>query len=57
LDYSWFVILPLIFWMPATSYYLAEFKNWPSPLYWCMGAVTAMLLFAGLPIPRQGITP
>lgn len=44
-DYSWFVIFTLLTWMLAGSYYPAEFKDWPPPLYWFMGAVTTIIFF------------
>ncbi len=46
LDYSWFLIFALLTWMLGGTYYPAEFKNWSPPLYWVVGAVTAMMLFA-----------
>jgi Zn-dependent protease len=54
LDYSWFVIFALLTWMLADSYYPAEFKDWPSPLYWCMGVVTAILLFVSVLLHELG---
>jgi Zn-dependent protease len=54
LDYSWFVIFALITWSLAESYYPAEFKNWAPPLYWLMGAVTALMLFASVLLHELG---
>jgi Zn-dependent protease len=54
LDYSWFVILALLTWMLAGSYYPAEFKDWPPMLYWFMGAVTAILLFVSVLLHELG---
>ena len=34
LDYSWFLIFALLTWSLATSYYPAEFTNWPVAQYW-----------------------
>ena len=45
LDYSWFLIFILLTWSMASSYYPAEFKNWPAFQYWVIGAATAILLF------------
>jgi hypothetical protein len=45
LDYSWFLILALLTWMLAGSYYPEEFKHWPPLLYWLIGAVTAIMFF------------
>jgi Zn-dependent protease/CBS domain-containing protein len=54
LDYSWFLIFGLLTWSLASSYYPAEFKNWPPPLYWLMGAATAILLFASVLLHELG---
>ncbi|MGB7568869.1 MAG: site-2 protease family protein [Chitinivibrionales bacterium] len=54
LDYSWFLIFTLLTWMLATSYFPGEFKNWPAPLYWGMGAVTAVLLFGSVLLHELG---
>ena len=48
LDYSWFLIVGLLAWMLAVSYYPAEFRGWTAGEYWVMGAVTALLLFASV---------
>jgi Zn-dependent protease/CBS domain-containing protein len=45
LDYSWFLIFALLTWSLATSYYPAEFKNWPTVEYWTVGAITVILMF------------
>ena len=54
LDYSWFVIFALLTWMLASSYYPAEFKDWSPPLYWFMGAVTAIMLFVSVLLHELG---
>jgi Zn-dependent protease len=54
LDYSWFLIFALLTWSLAVSYYPAEFKNWPPLLYWFMGAVTAIMLFASVLLHELG---
>ena len=54
LDYSWFLIFALLTWMLAGSYYPAEFKNWSLPLYWVMGAVTAIMLFVSVLLHELG---
>ncbi len=54
LDYSWFVIFALLTWSLAASYYPAEFKGWQPPLYWFMGAVTAIMLFASVLLHELG---
>ena len=54
LDYSWFLIFALLTWMLGGSYYPAEFKNWPPLLYWFVGAVTAIMLFASVLLHELG---
>jgi Zn-dependent protease len=54
LDYSWFLIFVLLTWMLGGSYYPAEFKNWPPLLYWFMGAMTAIMLFASVLLHELG---
>lgn len=54
LDYSWFLVFALLTWSLASSYYPAEFKNWPPLLYWFMGAVTAILLFVSVLLHELG---
>ena len=54
LDYSWFLIFALLTWMLGGSYYPAEFKNWPPLLYWSMGGVTAIMLFASVLLHELG---
>jgi len=54
LDYSWFLIFALITWMLATSYYPDEFANWSTPLYWIMGALTAILFFGSVVLHELG---
>ena len=54
LDYSWFLIFVLLTWLLGSSYYPAEFKDWPPLLYWFMGAVTAIMLFASVLLHELG---
>jgi Zn-dependent protease/CBS domain-containing protein len=44
-DLSWFLILALITWSLAVSYYPQEYANWPVLEYWIVGAVTAVIFF------------
>jgi Zn-dependent protease len=44
-DYSWFLIFALLTWSLATSYFPAEFANWPGSQYWIVSAVTVILMF------------
>ena len=54
LDYSWFLVFALLTWTLATDYFPAEFTNWPPPLYWFMGAVTAVMLFGSVLMHELG---
>lgn len=54
LDFSWFLIFVLMTWSFAASYYPAEFKNWSPAMYWAMGAITAILLFASVLLHELG---
>jgi Zn-dependent protease len=53
-DYSWFLIFVLLTWSLATSYYPAEFKNWPATQYWIVGAATVILMFASVLLHELG---
>lgn len=48
LDYSWFLIVGLLAWMLAVSYYPLQFRNWTTAEYWAMGFVTAIMLFVSV---------
>ena len=54
LDYYWFLIFALPTWMLASNYYPVEFHDWPPPLYWFMGAVTAVMLFVSVLLHELG---
>ena len=46
LDYSWFLILALLTWMLAQSYFPQEFKNWSQFSYWTVALITSIFFFA-----------
>lgn len=54
LDYSWFIIFALLTWLLATNYFPAEFRDWPTYLYWVMGAVAAIMLFVSVLLHELG---
>ena len=54
LDYSWFLLVGLLTWMLAVSYYPAEFRGWSIGEYWFVGFITALLLFASVLIHEFG---
>jgi Zn-dependent protease len=53
-DYSWFLIFALLTWLLAVDYYPTEFGGWSPSLYWFMGAVTAIMLFASVLLHELG---
>ena len=53
-DYSWFLIFALLTWSLATSYFPAEFTNWPVAQYWIVGAVTVILMFGSVLLHELG---
>ena len=53
-DYSWFLVFALLTWSLATGYYPTEFPAWSTPLYWFMGAVTAIMLFTSVVLHELG---
>jgi Zn-dependent protease len=54
LDYSWFLIFILLTWLLASSYFPAEYANWPLAEYWILGAVTAGMFFASVLLHELG---
>ena len=48
LDYTWFLIVGLLAWLLAVSYYPAEFHNWTAGEYWLVGGATAIMLFVSV---------
>jgi len=54
LDYSWFLIFALLTWSLATSYFPAEFKNWPAAQYWVVGAATVIFMFVSVLLHELG---
>jgi Zn-dependent protease len=53
-DYSWFLIFALLTWSLATSYFPAEFTNWPVTQYWIVGAVTVIFMFGSVLLHELG---
>lgn len=54
LDFSWFLIFALLTWSLATSYFPAEFKNWPLAEYWIVGGATTILMFVSVLLHELG---
>jgi len=53
LDYSWFLIVGLLAWMLAVSYFPAAFRT-STAEYWLLGVVTAVMLFVSVLIHELG---
>ena len=54
LDYSWFLILVLLTWMLAQSYFPQEFKNWSIFTYWLVGGITSIFFFLSILLHELG---
>jgi len=54
LDYSWFLILALLTWMLAQSYFPQEFKNWTQLTYWLIGGITSVIFFLSILLHEIG---
>jgi Zn-dependent protease len=54
LDYSWFLIFAFLTWSLAASYFPAEFGDWPTALYWIVGAATALMMFVSVLLHELG---
>ncbi len=54
LDLSWFLVFALLTWSLASDYYPTRFASWSGGLYWAMGAVTAIALFASVLLHELG---
>jgi Zn-dependent protease/CBS domain-containing protein len=54
LDYSWFIILVLLTWMLAQSYFPLQFKNWPVFSYWLVGLITSFFFFLSILLHELG---
>ncbi len=48
LDFSWFLIVGILAWLLAVSYYPSEFRDWSAGEYWAMGVITAVMLFVSV---------
>jgi Zn-dependent protease/CBS domain-containing protein len=48
IDSSWIVIFILFSWSLAGTYFPKAYPGWPSGLYWAMGVLTSLLVFASV---------
>jgi Zn-dependent protease len=54
LDYTWFLIIGLLTWILAVSYFPVEFPAWSISEYWLVGLATAVMLFVSVLIHELG---
>ena len=54
LDTGWFVIVALMSWSLSSSYFPASYPGFPGTVYWGMGTVAALLLFACILLHELG---
>lgn len=54
LDYTWFLILGLLTWLLAVSYFPIQFKGWSTGEYWLIAALTSVLLFVSVLLHELG---
>ena len=54
LDYSWFLILMLLTWILAESYFPMEFKNWDKIAYWLVALLTSIFFFLSILLHELG---
>lgn len=54
LDYSWFLIFGLMTFSLASGYYPDRFAAWPPALYWLIGGLTTITLFASVLLHELG---
>jgi Zn-dependent protease len=54
LDYSWFLILVLLTWVLAQTYFPLEFKSWSKLSYWLVGSITSIFFFISIVLHELG---
>lgn len=54
LDPSWFLVFILLTWTLASSYFPAQYNDWPFLHYWIVGAITAIMLFVSVLLHELG---
>jgi len=54
LDYSWFLIFAFLTWSLATVFVPGEFGDWPTSLYWMVGAATSLMMFVSVLLHELG---
>lgn len=48
IDSSWLIIFVLFSWILAGTYFPQHFPDWPRSVYWVMGLLTSLLVFASV---------
>lgn len=54
LDYSWFLVLALVTWSLAGSYFPGQYPGWSTGLYWTIGLATSLLFFVSVVLREFG---
>ena len=54
LDYSWFLVLILLTWLLAASYFPMQFKKWDTIAYWLVSFFTSFFFFLSIVIHELG---
>lgn len=48
IDSSWFLIFILFTWVLAANYFPQKYSDWARSLYWLIGVITSLLIFASV---------
>ena len=48
IDSSWIIIFILFSWVLSANYFPQRFHDWPRGLYWIIGIITSLLIFASV---------
>lgn len=48
IDSSWFIIFILFTWVLAADYFPHKYNDWSTSLYWIIGIITSLLIFASV---------
>lgn len=54
IDSSWFLIFILFTWVLAANYFPQKYEDWSPGLYWFIGIITSLLIFASVLIHELG---
>jgi Zn-dependent protease len=48
IDSSWIIIFILFSWLLSANYFPGRFQDWPRSLYWIIGVMSSLLIFASV---------